>query len=129
MVHSGDGKIMYWGCFQGQQQGVTIEVLPEMNGKDYLQMLQNNLDVQILVIYFNKITVCRIVPDWFLHEGIDVMVWSPQSPNVNSIENVVWSHITASLDKDRITSMLFLRIRVQDIWNNLEHNYLNDLKR
>ena len=39
---------MYWGCFCGGQPGDIVEVNNKMNGRDYFELLQNNLGVDAM---------------------------------------------------------------------------------
>jgi hypothetical protein len=66
------------------------------------------------------------VTEYFHQQNIPVLPWPAQSPNLNPIENV-WSHIKAQLDRFQIIFKAMLRIKVQEIWQQINPNYLETL--
>ena len=124
---------MYWGCFKAGQVGPLVEVGNKLNGYGYLTLLENNLDVDamhqnntILQQDNAPIHKAACVTNWLQQQGLVLLDWPQQSPDLNPIENV-WSHIKAELDKLSITSKAMLRIEIQQIWRNIEAAYLENL--
>ena len=59
-------------------------------------------------------------------QGINVLEWPPQSPDLNPIE-MVWAHLKYQLDKHQITLKAMMRNVIQDVWLNISQSYLSKL--
>lgn len=78
MIPSGRGKVMYCGCFYGDDIGQLAEILNRLNSARYIQ--QDNLNVTDLV-QFNHflqqdnalIHKVKVVMTWFKQQGYTVM--------------------------------------------------------
>ncbi len=133
MIHSGGGKFMYWGAFRGRQRGPLIEIGKRLNGRGYLQLLQNHLDVEtmrqndeILQQDNAPIHKAACVTNWLHEQGIEVMQWPPQSPDMNPIEHA-WSYMKRELDKVIITSGAMMRTEIQRVWAAIDPAFLETL--
>ena len=59
-------------------------------------------------------------------EVLEVMVWPPQSPDLNIIESV-WDYMKRQKDLRKPTSTEHLWLVLQDVWNNLPAEFLQKL--
>ena len=57
---------------------------------------------------------------------LEVMVWPPQSPDLNIIESV-WDYMKRQKDLRKPTSTEDLWLVLQDVWNNLPAEFLQKL--
>ena len=63
---------------------------------------------------------------WLQQQGVVVLHWPPQLPDMNPIEHV-WSTIKQKLDTIRVTSKEMMRAEIQGIWQGIEPDYLQNL--
>ena len=111
---SGDIFQMIWGCFAGSKLGPIVFINETVNSDVYISVLQGNLlpfiDAIIadgainLVFQQDNATphVSKKTRAWFdtamqEHE-FSLMVWPPNSPDMNLIEHV-WAHLKRELNK------------------------------
>ena len=115
-IQAGGGQIMIWGAFWHGGVLPLQRIQGNLKTDQYLQLLQR--DLLPLFQEHNNLTyqqdnarchVSRQAQNWFNENGIRLMVWPPQSPDLNPIENC-WSVIKSELDKVPIvnTQQLFL---------------------
>ena len=133
MIHSGGGRLMFWGCFKDSRVGALVEVKLKMKSHDYLNLLKDNLnhdDMQrnnTIMQHDNApIHKAAVVTTWLREQEFNVLDWPPQSPDLNPIENV-WAHVKSELDKQNITSKEMMRQRIQQIWANIDGSFLQKL--
>lgn len=132
-IHSGGGKMMFWGSFCNETLGNITEINERLNGHGYKQLLEQHLNFRE-IIRTNKIFQhdnapihkAQCVTRWFEETALRVLDWPPQSPDLNPIENV-WSHIKAKLDQHQISSKAMMRTEIQRIWQEIPPEYLHGL--
>ena len=88
-IHSGGGRMMFWGSFSNYVTGPLVEFRQSLNGEGYKRMLESNLDVVHLISVeklFQQdnapIHKARCVSSWFQETGLQVLDWPPQSPDL-----------------------------------------------
>jgi transposase len=63
------------------------------------------------------------VKNWFYDSKIQVMMWPPQSPDLNPIEHL-WDYLKKKLrEYPQANNLDELWERVQDVWNNISPEY------
>ena len=61
----------------------------------------------------------KLIMDFFARENIETLNWPPQSPDMNTIENL-WAIIKARKKKKFPTSKNDLIEQIFDIWNDID---------
>jgi len=90
-------KVMVWGCFGSMGRG-GLWFMPKgttMNADVYISLLESKLPqfmaIGSYVVFQQDGAPChtaRMVSKWFKDNGIEVLEWPGQSPDMNPIENL-----------------------------------------
>ncbi|CAG8789771.1 6222_t:CDS:1, partial [Cetraspora pellucida] len=97
------GSVMIWGCFSSFDVGNIIRIYETMDRDLYRQILTKDLLGMICWHEINKNDIifqqnnnskhtATNTKLWFYHNGIEVLDWSPYSPDLNLIEHL-WNKI------------------------------------
>ncbi len=104
-VKFGGGKIMVWGCISQKGVGNLIFVTGNIDSAKYINILANNLkdsaDKMGLspYIFQQDSAPChtsKMTREFFEREGIELLEWASQSPDLNPIEHI-WAYIKLKL--------------------------------
>lgn len=129
-------KLMVWGAFGYHGVGKLV-ILPRnvlMNADRYLELLNDNLEDCFEMCQTNVFMqdgapchTAKIIKNWFDFVQVDyVKDWPGNSPDLNPIENL-WALMKNKL-RDRDTSSIpRLEAAIQDIWNNINPQWLQHL--
>jgi len=132
-IKFGGGSIMLWGCMSWLGVGAMSRVVCRMDAQQYVSILNHclipTLDrcaadpslpprPQLIFQQDNDPKhTSRLARDWFLDEGIQVMPWPAQSPDLNPIEHL-WAHL-----KRRIGSYPEVPGGVLELWDRVREEW------
>lgn len=135
-IQQGGFSVMFWGCFSRAGLGTLVAIEGNMNSEKYLSLLENVLlkeleESDCPMIFMQDNASCHTaacVTRFFEENGIERLVWPPQSPDINPIENL-WAIIKARLKKQgRIPKNRNELIdQVFAIWNDIDLEILENL--
>ena len=137
--HGGGNNLMVWGCMGWNGVGKLVEVQGIMDAVQYCEILEDGLVESFEKLEMNeeerifqqdndpKHTSKRATV-WFEDNNIQVLVWPPQSPDLNPIEHL-WVHIKRRLQKYPIPpkGVHELWERVEKEWNNISPEVCQNL--
>ena len=135
----GGGGLMIWGCMGWDGVGYASKIDVKMDAKLYVSILEDEL--QRSLRYWGKTTeevvfqqdndpkhTSKKAKAWLNDHGFEVMVWPPQSPDLNPIEHL-WFHLKRRLAgyEKPPKGILELWERVQREWEAIDESVCQDL--
>lgn len=131
-IKFGGGGVFVWGCFTAQGIGYLCRIDGNMDAELYCKILEEDFletleyyDLDIIDVVFQHDNdpkhKARKTKEWLETNGVEVLDWPAQSPDLNPIENL-WSELERRLRKDDhiITNKDTLWEKIQTSWNNIE---------
>jgi transposase len=96
-VKHGGGNIMVWGCMGWEGVGCLVEVEGKMNAQQYVEILEEGLigtiqdwDLDEEDVIFQQDNdpkhTSKLAKRWFDDHGFKMLIWPPQSPDLNCLE-------------------------------------------
>jgi hypothetical protein len=135
-VKHGGEIIVLWGCMSYYSVGNLALIEGKMNGPKYVQILQENLVASAEKMGLGSDFVfqqdndpkhkSKIAQDFFSENGIRLVEWPSQSPDLNVIEHL-WSELKKRYGNYRARSKSELLKRIQEIWSSFDRRYLENL--
>jgi hypothetical protein len=129
--HGGGNNLMVWGCMGWNGVGTLIEVQGKMNAEQYCKILGEGMEES-----FEKLEMAegerifqqdndpkhtsKKADQWFKDNGVEVLNWPAQSPDINPIEHL-WTHIKRQMNTYGTPpkGVFELWDRVAKEWNNI----------
>ena len=128
----GGGSLMMWGCFCWHGVGYACIIDGRMDKELYCMILEDDLQKSIEYYGLDRDNIIfqqdndskhtsGLAKQWFQDHGIDVLLWPPQSPDLNPIEHL-WEILKRRLASyERAPGgILELWERVQDEWEKID---------
>jgi transposase len=125
----GGGSLMLWGCMTAQGVGYACRIEGRMDAHLYTRILDDEFQKTIEYYGLDRSRLIfqqdndpkhtsRLASKWFGDNGIKVLKWPAQSPDLNPIEHL-WQYLKRQLAKYETepAGMLELWERVEAEWN------------
>lgn len=121
---------MVWGCMSASGVGELFLCEGRMNSNRYIAMLEEVIEPSALKLFNEEIpdfvfqqdnAPChksRAVTQWFNDNGVRLLDWPPQSPDLSPIEHL-WYILKVKTSKFKMTSKETLRKKIVEVWNSL----------
>ena len=130
---------MVWGCMGWEGVGKLAEVEGRMDANQYVGILKGNLlpsleesGVPLDDVNFQQDNdpkhISKKAKRWMEDNGINVLHWPPQSPDLSPIEHL-WNHTKKELSKHPRQAKGVWEIwdRVAELWNNIDPEVCQNL--
>lgn len=138
-VKFGGGNVMIWGCMLWDGVGFATKIEGKMDADLYVQILGDELKRSIRWYGKNEEDMVfqqdndpkhksKKATNWLDESELEVMVWPPQSPDLNPIEHL-WTHLKNKLGEYDTPpdSMNTLWERIQKEWDDIEPEVCQNL--
>ncbi|XP_054737863.1 uncharacterized protein LOC129244272 [Anastrepha obliqua] len=134
-VKHGGAKVMVWGSFSYGAVGPIYLIEGIMDQKVYVRILEEfmiphatwNMPLKWIFQQDNDPKhTSKSAKEWFRINGIELMRWPAQSPDLNLIENL-WTDIKKCVDQQKPTNSKDLRKVVKEAWEGIPIKRFQDL--
>lgn len=138
-IQGGGGRMMIWGCITYYGVGDASWIPDNMNADSYISVLKdyvfasrdwNDMDPEKFIFQQDNASVhtAKSTMSYIKKSNIPLMEWPPNSPDINIIETV-WSYLKDQLNKytEDVKTLKELWERVQDIWDNIPIDFIQEL--
>lgn len=135
----GGGSIMFWGCMGWFGTGYGCKLERTLNAQVYRDILREEftwsmeylgMDPEEVIYQQDNASAhkAKICLEWFEEQGIELLEWPPNSPDLSPIENL-WGELKRRLGEypEPPGGILELWTRVEEVWNGLETDYCQRL--
>ena len=135
-VKHGGGSLQVWGCISANGDGDLVRIL---SAEKYRQILIHHALPSGRRVTGSKFILqqdndpkhtANVMKNYLQHKEeqgvLEVMVWPPQSPDLNIIESV-WDSMKRQKDLRQPTSTGDLWLVLQGVWNKLPAEFLPKL--
>ena len=133
----GGGSIMVWGYFMWEGVGYTTRIEGRMDGELYKSILDEDLQNSIRYYQLDPAKIifqqdndskhtCKKAKEWFENNGMTVLPWPVQSPDLNPIE-YPWDYLKRKLGQyaPAPSGILELWERIEKEWEDILYQLLS----
>jgi transposase len=130
-VKFGGGSVMVWGCFMWEGVGYATRIEGRMDGELYRSILDEDLQNSIRYYQLDPAKIifqqdndpkhtCKKAKEWFENNGMTVLPWPAQSPDLNPIEHL-WDYLKRKLGQYATapSGILELWERIEKEWEDI----------
>lgn len=131
-----DKKVMVWGCFAHNGVGELHRIDGIMDRHMYKEILETKMRDSVEKLFGSNSFIfqhdndpkhtSKLIKKYLEDSRTKVLVWPPQSPDLNPIENL-WSLVDASLPERRPQSKDELMVLLHKAWNGIDKGFLRRL--
>lgn len=139
-VKHGGGSVMFWGAMSGAGTGTLEPIDYKMCADDYIEILDRNLITSVRKCIENPDGYWFLMQDgdpkhtakktmkYLLENGIPLLEWPPQSPDLNPIEHL-WKCIKDDIAASgfRAKTKTELIDRVKFVWDHVSSSMCEKL--
>ena len=133
------GHVMAWGAISGRHGRGGLKFLPRnqtMNGERYTAILEEKLLPRYrgreCTVFMQDGAPChtsRHSMGWLEKEGVQVLPWPGNSPDLNPIENC-WNLMKNRLENRQFKNLEELKEEIKDVWcREVTPEYIETLAR
>ena len=121
---------MGWVCFSYFGIGKLVFIEGKMNSAHYVDMLSNNLFESARLMGLNKFIfqqdrdskhTSKLTQGFFEENSIEVLNWSSQSPDMNSIE-YIWALLKKNVSFHEPKNIAELKYYIELEWTKISKN-------
>src|SRR5215212_3334475 len=124
-VKFGGGSLMFWGCMTSKGIGYGCRIDGNMDAQLYVDILDDHLLQTIRYYKLDRDKVIfqqdndskhtsHLAHKWFEENGIEVLDWPPQSPDLSPIEHI-FEHL-----KRKLAEYEFAPSGILELWERVE---------
>jgi transposase len=134
-VKHGGGNVMAWGCISSKGVGRLVFIEETMNKFLYSSILANNLRPSAELLGMSSFIFqqdndpkhkSKFVTRFLEENGISVLEWPSQSPDLNPIEHV-WAYMKRELRGKSFKNKNELKVHLLSLWENVPGELLKKI--
>jgi len=134
MKHNG-GNVMIWGCMAGNGVGNITRIEGKMDSPKYISILQEHLLPSVEKLKLKDYIFqqdndpkhkSKLTTNFFESNGIKLLEWPSQSPDLNLIEHV-WAYIKRKYAECPAKNATGAFNKIKDIWQNIPKELIVNL--
>ena len=125
-------SLMVWGCMSYHNVGKLVCISGTMNSLKYIDLLEEYLDTSLelcnierrRLLFQQDNAPCHTAKrskEFFKENGINLMSWPPNSPDLNPIENL-WYILKERVAKKNPKNAVQLESSIKEEWEKLSHS-------